>query len=270
MLNVSSFIRRRANCPYDGIPLDSAAGMRLMRSQYRGACLRAVRASDSAEMDIGFDSMGNVDLQQVRAFAGTSGTLKVKTLYDQSGNANHWQATQGATTYPRIVNAGVPDIYNGRLVLYQDITAPYVLELALATGTTFSFAYTARWISGSSGRILMDNLGTYIYGWQVANYARIQNGTGTYVYLKSNSDTNPHCLSIISTAGATTYGGTDGVLMTVDNAGSYASIPGFFSNAIYSNPSESHFMEMAVSKTAWTTQQMQRVESAQRRYYGTP
>jgi len=58
------------------------------------ACCRIVRASDSAEMDIGYRTISRqIDITTAMAFkASPSDIIMVKTWYDQSGNGNH--ATQ--------------------------------------------------------------------------------------------------------------------------------------------------------------------------------
>ncbi|QKC89967.1 hypothetical protein EB230_17310 [Mesorhizobium sp. NZP2234] len=61
------------------------------------ACCRIVRASDSAEMDIGYRAISRkIDIAAAMAFkASPSDVIMVKTWYDQSGNGNHaTQATQ--------------------------------------------------------------------------------------------------------------------------------------------------------------------------------
>lgn len=53
-------------------------------STWAGSCCRVVRASDSAELDIGFIN-NKIDMASANAFKGAS-TLTVKIWYDQSGN----------------------------------------------------------------------------------------------------------------------------------------------------------------------------------------
>jgi hypothetical protein len=50
--------------------------------------IRIIRASDSAETDIGFDGVGDLDVATISSFcSGTTG--RVLILYDQSGNGYH-------------------------------------------------------------------------------------------------------------------------------------------------------------------------------------
>jgi len=77
---------------------------------YKGAAMRVRRSSDNTEQDIGF--AGNVlDQTALLAFAGTD-SVYVTTLYDQSGNNRHLTQTD-PTRQPRIVNAGVVDVFAG-------------------------------------------------------------------------------------------------------------------------------------------------------------
>lgn len=94
-------------------------------SGYVGPCIRIVRASDSAETDIGFAATGFVDVSAATTFMGAS-TITVKTWYDQSGNANDAiQTTVGNQPllntvltlygYTGLFCGNVEDIFNGFL-----------------------------------------------------------------------------------------------------------------------------------------------------------
>jgi hypothetical protein len=92
--------------------VSAAYGLRRLRRLYTGFCIRVRRSSDNAQLDIGFDSQGNLDILALLAFIGT-GSGFVTIWYDQSGNGrNATQTTAGSQ--PRIVNAGVLDIANGK------------------------------------------------------------------------------------------------------------------------------------------------------------
>jgi hypothetical protein len=94
-----------------GIPAAAAYSLRQVRSAASLAC-RVRRSSDNAEADIGFTASGDLDTTALLTFVG-SGSGFVTTWYDQSGNArNATQTTAGIQ--PRIVNAGVIDIANGK------------------------------------------------------------------------------------------------------------------------------------------------------------
>jgi lysophospholipase L1-like esterase len=81
---------------------------------YMGAAIRVVRASDSAEQDIGFASDGTLDVAAATSFMGAS-TLSIKTWYDQSGNG--YDATQSVSA-----NRPVLDLVTGQVNSFQSIT----------------------------------------------------------------------------------------------------------------------------------------------------
>jgi hypothetical protein len=96
-----------------------AYSLRKLRTAYAGSAIR-VRRTDLTEQDIGF--VGDVlDTASLLAFVGT-GALDngfITTWYDQSGNSkNATQAT--AINQPRIVNAGVIDVVNGKPAVLGD------------------------------------------------------------------------------------------------------------------------------------------------------
>jgi hypothetical protein len=96
----------------DGLNSAAAYSLRKLRSAYTGPAIRVRRSSDNAEVDIGFTVSGNLDTGTLVAHVG-SGSGFVTTWYDQSGNGrNATQTTAGSQ--PRIVNAGVLDIANGK------------------------------------------------------------------------------------------------------------------------------------------------------------
>lgn len=98
-----------------------AYSLRKVKSNYNGSAIRVRRSSDNTELDIGFDSNGNLDTSALLSFVGSSKGY-VSIWYDQSGNARN--ATQTTTTrQPRIVNSGgVIDVTNGRPTLYSEST----------------------------------------------------------------------------------------------------------------------------------------------------
>ena len=106
------------HCQTPRMPLDVVAGaaatygLRLLRTAYAGPAVRVRRSSDNTELDIGFTASGDLDTVALLAFTG-AGSGFVTTWYDQSGNGR--DATQTtAANQPRIVNAGVLFVENGR------------------------------------------------------------------------------------------------------------------------------------------------------------
>jgi hypothetical protein len=95
-----------------GVASAAAYSLRKLRAAYDGSAVRVRRSSDNTETDIGFTASGDLNTAALLAHVG-SGSGFVTTWYDQSGNArNATQTTAGIQ--PRIVNAGVIDIANGK------------------------------------------------------------------------------------------------------------------------------------------------------------
>jgi hypothetical protein len=87
-----------------------AYGLRRLSRFWTGAAIRVMRTSDDAELDIGFIGE-DLDVVTLLVFVG-SGNGEIVIWYDQSGNGRHAVSTAGRR--PRIVNAGVLDIANGK------------------------------------------------------------------------------------------------------------------------------------------------------------
>ncbi len=87
-----------------------AYGLRRLSRFWTGAAIRVMRTSDDAELDIGFIGE-DLDVVTLLVFVG-SGNGEIVMWYDQSGNGRH--AVSPAGRRPRIVNAGVLDIANGK------------------------------------------------------------------------------------------------------------------------------------------------------------
>lgn len=93
----------------------AAYSLRRLLSAYSGPCIRVVRSTDSAELDIGFDTSGNFDSSGLSSFIGSASAQVIK-FYDQSGNDLHIQTTSGGTR-PDIVVSGVTQTLNSKTIL---------------------------------------------------------------------------------------------------------------------------------------------------------
>lgn len=103
----------------DAIPSAAAAySLRKLRTAYAGSAVRVRRTSDNAELDIGFDANGDLDTVSLQTFIGASNG-RIKTWYDQSGNARNFTNTV-TTTQPVIADAGVISSFNGRPTISFD------------------------------------------------------------------------------------------------------------------------------------------------------
>lgn len=101
-------IMRSRNRMLDNYPtgLWAALSYRKLIDNYAGSCIRIRRSSDNTEQDIGF--VGRlIDSAAITSFVG-AGDGFVRTVYDQSGNGNHFIQTTSANQ-PRVALAGVLD-----------------------------------------------------------------------------------------------------------------------------------------------------------------
>ena len=99
--SVSASVQR--STVYGGHTAQGAWALRLIGDTYSGPLVRVQRASDGAEMDIGAVN-GYLDTATLQSF--TSGTTaNLVTLYDQTGNLNHFIVTQGSC--PIVTSYGV-------------------------------------------------------------------------------------------------------------------------------------------------------------------
>ena len=121
----------------------AAYSLRKLKSSYTGSAIRVRRSSDNTELNIGFDSDGNLDTYALSAFVGSVNGF-VTTWYDQSGNGR--DATQTtAGNQPQIVLNGVVNTFNNKPCVKFDgsndyIESPYWIgtsnEMYFVTQTT--------------------------------------------------------------------------------------------------------------------------------------
>ena len=141
----------------------AAYSLRKLRTAYTGNAIRVRRSSDSAELNIGFTSSGDLDTTALLAHVG-AGNGFVTTWYDQSGNGrNATQTTAGSQ--PQIVNSGVLQTQGGKPAILFDGVDDYLAAASPLIGTTHSlfilFTPTienefgtvfGQWKSGENGR----------------------------------------------------------------------------------------------------------------------
>jgi hypothetical protein len=117
-----------------------AYSVRKLRTAYTGNCMR-VRNGSSVELDIGFDSSGNLDESALLTHCG-SGDGYVTIWYDQSGNGyNMVQAT--TSRQPLIVSSGAVIKENGKPTLFKDTTSQFMQTTAINVVNTSTGAFTA-------------------------------------------------------------------------------------------------------------------------------
>lgn len=125
-----------------------AYSVRKLRTAYTGACMR-VRNSLSFELDIGFDSSGNLDESALLTHCGAGDGFVIK-WYDQSGNGG--DVEQGVkTNQAQIVLSGAVLKENGKPIVtgravsgvasYLELITPKATYLP-STGQYFFFSVT--------------------------------------------------------------------------------------------------------------------------------
>jgi len=108
----------------------AAYSVRRLKQFYTGSCMKVRRASDDVELDIGFDSNGDLDTAAIASHCGSANGYVV-TWYDQSGNGRDATASSDALE---------PMIYNGTAVVTGG-TKP-ALDAANTEGTYGSLDIT--------------------------------------------------------------------------------------------------------------------------------
>jgi gliding motility-associated-like protein len=125
-----------------------ALGLRLLDSDYQGKSVllrKSAAANDTASF--GFDSFGQVDLDSINAWAGSSSTLWVHTVYDQSGNGRNLIQTN-TSRQPILLLSGE----NGKPVL-RFTTGKFLRYTTNDIVYPMSFVTSAKLTSNSCGRV---------------------------------------------------------------------------------------------------------------------
>lgn len=134
------------NLLLDTYPANMAFSMFKLSSSYTGKCLRVVRSSDSAPLDIGF--VGNVlDTATLLDFIGSNNGY-VSRWFNQSSSNNAVQDV--LSSMPRIVTAGVLETLNGHPTLNFDGSSDvFIFTNEVVTNDFSIFSYGKRFYSGS-------------------------------------------------------------------------------------------------------------------------
>lgn len=149
----------------------AAYSLRKLTKTYTGNSIRVRKSSDNSELDIGFDSLGYLDIELLLEFlAGDAGFIT--TWYDQSGNAkNANQLT--ASSQPVIVTSGVVEQQNNRVGIrftgssnlitsssvFSAGSDPYYVHV-VAKASTQAGAYLFSAGARSAGRLITGTINT--------------------------------------------------------------------------------------------------------------
>ena len=151
----------------------AAYSLRKLKSSYTGSAIRVRRSSDNTELNIGFDSDGNLDTYALSSFVGT-GNGFVTTWYDQSGIYNLIQTT--AANQPSIVLSGAINTQNGKPILITDYNSYMINNSVSINGTTNSIFATIKMVTTRGNIAIMAG-----YGNENQHFvSRNINGNGRY------------------------------------------------------------------------------------------
>ena len=129
----------------------TALSVRLLRAAYTGNCLKARRAADGVELDIGFTATGDLDAGSLISHAN-NGSCTVSVWYDQSGNGND-AANATTSQQPQITDAsGQLIVAPTRAALEFQNTVGGAAYLPFATPYQVYGASTSFFIAASAGR----------------------------------------------------------------------------------------------------------------------
>ena len=187
----------------------AAYSLRVLNTSYTGAAIRVRRSSDNTELDIGFDSVGNLDTTTLLNFVGVTGNGFVTRWYDQSGNTR--TATQTtAANQPIIVSIGLLETQLGKpCVRFSKVTGnglatsviinnPFsiigVMSQDLSTGNVFQSRMLSTTSAATGSTIVIrrsDNISIYTSVTVLTNFpSQISNQPYLISFLRQTSTSN--------------------------------------------------------------------------------
>ena len=168
----------------------AAYSLRKLSGTYSGNAVKVRRASDNAELDIGF-SGGGLDTSAIATHCGSSDGF-VSVWYDQSSNTN--DASQSTA-------ASQPKIYDGTTGVVTENGKPAIdwasdqMTMPASVGVDFSIAWV--WRSDDAGLnqlILNTQVDCY---WNPSNNYRLYFGGAIYSFGTSEGAVSPTTHSVI-------------------------------------------------------------------------
>ena len=182
-----------------GVAVRGAYGSRKLRAAYAGDCLRMRRASDNAELDLGFAADGSMDSAAILAFGGATGSVYVTKWYDQSAAVQDMSQTVAAQQPNLLLNGVAARLQNATSRPSPLFNVPLTTSLF---NNAFSFGAASDKVSVSA--VGMNNASTQ-------NYARLACFTATG-QTEDYDSPGSACL-ILACAGNTTLGSYRHVLL---------------------------------------------------------
>jgi hypothetical protein len=152
----------------DKISATSAAAYstRKLRAAYNGSAIRVRRSADSVELDIGFDSAGNLDEATLTSFATGSTDAFITTWYDQSGNGRSLlQAT--ALAQPPIIWSGTFQRFNTKpAIRFQNTNGFYMRASGFTAAQPWTRSSVIQFmdVTNTTNRVFLDNANSALAG----------------------------------------------------------------------------------------------------------
>lgn len=244
MINVNRYIfGKSARLPLllDTYPSKLGFSLFKIRTNYTGSCIRVIRSSDNATLDIGFVS-GVLDTATMLSFVGSSSGY-INRWYSQIGSNFAFNGT--VSTSPRIVNAGTLETLNGKPAIYFDgVDDLLFLNSSEVVNTDFSvFGYGKRFGSGSMFAPLLTGSSTTLMQFSDNNYYLI-NSSGFNASTSVDTTANNILLEGHSTSLARTIYKNQSLITTTPNLGTFGNSFNTIGGAYAGNYTKGHLTEV--------------------------
>lgn len=243
----------------------SATSIRRVNSKYIGPLMRVRRSTDNAERDIYYTISNDLDIYDILAFAGASGSVFIVTEYDQQpgGTAHVTQATTG--NQPRIVNAGVLDTTGGIPAIFQAVGRD--LAITLASTTNHSVVYTAENTGSVNARVLSGGT-NWLLGWYNTGYTTAFFGSG-FAITQTNTGRKRAVHSMTAAGGTAQTVRRDGTALTISSVGSsFSTLSTNGKFGVANEGTDNYFFELLVFQNTLSTSSLLRLEQSQGASFG--
>ena len=230
----------------DTYPSDLGFSLFKIRTAYSGSCIRVIRDSDNATLDIGFSS-GILDTASMLSFVGSANGY-VERWYSQIGSNYAGQNT--LINAPRIINAGVLETLNGHPSIYFDgVNDLLQLFTPEVVNTDFSvFSYGKRFASSSMLAPLATGGNTTLMQF-ADNYYYLINSAGYNVSTSVDTTANNILLEGHSTTLARTIYKNQTLISSASVASSFGNSFNLVGGPYASNYTKGHISEILLYKT---------------------
>ncbi|MGY8866868.1 MAG: Ig-like domain-containing protein, partial [Methylophagaceae bacterium] len=248
-------------------PVALAVGLRKLVGSYSGNAIKLRRSSDQVEQDFGFTSNGELDVNAIQAWLGSS-TGYVKTVYDQSGNSRDFTHST-ASRQPELLISGV-----NSMPTLNFTTSNQLRMTSNVLSWPLTIIGTAQLTNNNCGRVFGGSGGNWLHGF----YSNIVNrfhydtwilNSGTHNISATNS--TPYIVSSINPAqNSHSFYSNGNFLQTVNGNGN---APNGFTLNGHNNGSQMSnvkILELIIYGAAITVDELNAVENNIAERYGVP